>query len=473
MDILFISKRIYLGKGDGFINGGIIVSTEGIIQRILKTSQEVNSYMYNTESESVIDFENLVLMPGLIDTNVHINEPGRKDWEGFLTATKAAAAGGFTTIIDRATNAIPPTTNAATLKSKTSVARGKIFVDVGFWGGIVPGNFDELSELASCGVIGFHCSLHPTNLPEFEHLTKKQVEEAIGTLDDGTIIAFHAEIPNEITGKFNATDDNTRSYDSFLKRRPASMEIEAVKWIANLAESNKTKHFHILNLSAGETIPIIEKSQKNKANLTAETCHHYLTLSSEEVEDCHTEFKTCPPIRTKANQEKLWKAIQDKTINMVVSHHSPATPGAKCLSYGRTRGDFINAWPGIGSLQFGLSIFWTHCRDYGLGLEDVCRVMCESQANMCGIQNFKGKIEEGFDADFCVWNPDEEFLVSPEIIQFRNKANPYMNKKLCGVVHATVVRGLHVFQKYEGFGQPLGKIILRKTNKKIVKFVRL
>ncbi|XP_055846946.1 allantoinase, mitochondrial isoform X2 [Episyrphus balteatus] len=388
MDILFISKRIYLGKGDGFINGGIIVSTEGIIQRILKSSQEVNSYMYNTESESVIDFENMVLMPGLIDTNVHINEPGRKDWEGFLTATKAAAAGGFTTIIDRATNAIPPTTNAANLKTKTSIARGKIYVDIGFWGGIVPGNFNELPELASSGVIGFHCSLCPTNLPEFEYVTKEQVKEAIDKLDDGAIIAFHAEMEKVTTFVPKPNDDNVKSYESFLKTRPPSMEIEAVSWIADLAECNKKKHFHILNLSAAETIPIIEKSQKNKANLTAETCHHYLTLCAEDVEDCHT-------------------------------------------------------------------------------------VMCESQANMCGIQNFKGKIEEGYDADFCVWDPEEEFLVSPEIIQFRNKANPYMNTKLRGVVHATVVRGLHVFQKYEGFGQPLGKVILRKTSKKVVKFVRL
>ncbi|XP_055912602.1 allantoinase [Eupeodes corollae] len=471
MDILFISKRIYLGKGDGFMNGGIIVSTEGIIQRILKSSQEVNSYMYNNESESVIDFENMVLMPGLIDTNVHINEPGRKDWEGFLTATKAAAAGGFTTIIDRATNSIPPTTSAANLKTKTSIARGKIYVDIGFWGGIVPGNFHELAELASCGVIGFQCSLCPTNLPEFEHLTKEQVEEAIGKLDDGAIIAFHAEFQSSTIAKPN--EDNVKSYETFLKTRPSSMEIEAVNWVANLAENNKKKHFHILNLSSGETIPIIKKSQKNKANLTAETCHHYLALCAEDVEDCHTEFKTCPPIRPKANQDLLWKAIQDKTINMVVSDHSPATPGVKCLNYGKTRGDFLQAWPGVASLQFGLSIFWTHCREYGLELEDVCRVMCESQANMCGIQNFKGKIEEGYDADFCVWDPEEEFLVSPEIIQFRNKANPYMNKKLRGVVHATVVRGLHVFQKYEGFGQPLGKVILRKINKKVVKFVRL
>ncbi|KAI9590066.1 allantoinase isoform X2 [Glossina fuscipes] len=474
MDLLFLSKRIYLGTEENFINGGIIVSEDGIIRKVMRTPQEVNSYLYNTESQAVFDFENMVLMPGLIDVNVHINEPGRKDWEGFLNATKAAAAGGFTTIIDRPTNAVPPTTTLAGLRAKTSTARGKIFVDVGFWGGLIPDNLQELSSLLSAGVMGLQCSLSHTAEPvnkEFPAITTGQLHDILCKLDDNVVIAVHAE--SALQQPVAANENEPKRYESFLRTRPSQMEINAVQAITELALKHKKKHFHLLNLSSNEVLSLIKDCKDKGAQLTAETCPHYLSLAAEDIEDCRTEFKTQPPIRSKMNQPALWEAIRTGCLDLIASDHSPATAGPKCLTYGRTRGNFLNAWPGISSLQLGLSIIWTHCQRYGLGMQHIYKSMCENPALLCGLERFKGKIAEGYDADFCIWNPDEEFQVSPDMLQSSIKSTPYTNQRLRGVVHATVVRGLHVYQQYESFGQPLGKILLRKTSQKVVKFVRM
>uniref|UniRef100_A0A1A9W346 allantoinase n=1 Tax=Glossina brevipalpis TaxID=37001 RepID=A0A1A9W346_9MUSC len=472
MDLLFMSKRIYLGTKEGFINGGIIVSEDGIIKKVMHTPQEVNSYLYNTESQAVFDFENMVLMPGLIDVNVHINEPGRKDWEGFSNATKAAAAGGFTTIIDRPTNAVPPTTSLAGLKAKISTARGKIFVDIGFWGGLIPENSQELLPLLRAGVMGLQCSLSRTAEPvnkEFPAITTEQLNNILSKLDDDIVIAIHAEsaLPQPIA----ANENEPKCYESFLRTRPSRMEINAVQAITELALKHRKKHFHLLNLSSSEVLCLIKDSKEKGAQLTAETCPHYLSLAAEDIEDGHTEFKTQPPIRAKSNQPALWEAIKNGCLDIIASDHSPATAGPKCLTCGRSRGNFLNAWPGISSLQLGLSIVWTHCQRYGLGMQHIYKSMCENPALLCGLERFKGKIAEGYDADFCIWDPDEEFQVSPDMLQSANKSTPYANQRLRGVVHATVVRGLHVYQQYESFGQPLGKILLRKTSQKIVKFV--
>ncbi|XP_037939552.1 allantoinase [Teleopsis dalmanni] len=474
MDLLFLSKRIFLGTEEGFTHGGIIVDTEGIIRKVLKSAQEVNSYLYNTESEAVYDFENMVLMPGLIDSNVHINEPGRKDWEGFLLATKAAAAGGFTTIIDRPTNASPPTTSVANLKAKTSTARGKLYVDVGFWGGLIPDNTEEIEALTNAGVMGMQCTLCPSAQPvttEFPAMDRVQLEKAISKIPEDVLIAFHAELP--LTQPIKPNEAEPKMYESYSRSRPISMETDAVQLICELALTNKKKHFHILNISAAETLPIIEQCKRNGGKITSETCPHYLTLAAEDIEDCHTEYKAQPPIRNKQNQKKLWQGLESGCIDLITSDHSPATPGAKCLTYGKARGNFLNAWPGISSLQLGLSIIWTSCEQHGLGLNHIYNLMCKNPAKLCGLEKFKSKIEVGYDADFCIWDPDEDFEVTPDMLYSANKATPYTNKRLRGVVHATIVRGLHVFQKYEGFGQPLGKVLFRKSGKKIVKFVRM
>ncbi|XP_032597208.1 allantoinase [Drosophila grimshawi] len=494
MDLLFLSRRIYLGDGshEAPLHGGIVVDTQGIVRRVLRTSQEVNSYLYNTESEAVYDFGDLVLMPGLIDANVHINEPGRKDWEGFVSATKAAAAGGFTTIIDRPTNATPTTCSVQALKAKTSTARGKIYIDVGFWGGLVPGNGDQLAPLLAAGVIGLQCTLCGSAPPvsdEFAAISEPQLTDALKQLNDQEIeavIAFHAELPELRQVTVLPDESSSKCYANFLGTRPATMELAAVQLICRLATQNQQRRFHIMNLSCAEALPLLADCRRRGAGaqLSAETCPHYLALCAEEVPDCGTEFKTWPPIRERSNQTGLWQALHqpDDGLLMIASDHSAATPGARCLTYGRGRGNFMNAWPGISSLQLSLPIVWTRSRQYEenkeqkpLSLADVHRLMCWQPAELCGLSRFKGRIAEGYDADFCIWNPDEQFTVTAEELYTASKttATPYAGQRLNGVVHATVVRGLHVYQQYEGFGQPLGKVLLRKSSRKVVKFVRL
>ncbi|XP_068159580.1 allantoinase [Drosophila tropicalis] len=492
MDLLFLSRRIFLGDGsqdDATLQGGIIVDTEGIIRKILRTPQEVNTHLYNTESEAVYDFGDLVLMPGLIDPNVHINEPGRKDWEGFVTATKSAAAGGFTTIIDRPTNACPTTVSVSALKAKTSTARGKIYIDVGFWGGLVPGNRDQLQPLLAAGVMGLQCSLcdaaPPVGKEEFAAITESDLKEAINLVDNeaDVVLAFHAELP-VLTKIPPSADSSSKSYSTFLSTRPHAMEVNAIKLISQLAIQNVRHRFHILNLSSAMCLPYLKDAQQKGAQLTTETCPHYLSLSAEEIPDCGTEYKTWPPIREKANQAALWQELRTNAkgaeaeagvISIISSDHSPATPGARCLTYGKGRGNFLQAWPGINSLQLSLPVTWTGSneREKCLTLADIHRLMCLEPAQLCGLSSFKGRISEGYDADFCIWNPDEEFTVAAEDLLASNKATPYNKRRLKGVIHATVVRGLHVYQQYEGFGQPLGKVLLRKSRNKVVKFVRM
>ncbi|XP_017074214.1 allantoinase [Drosophila eugracilis] len=485
MDLLFLSRRIFLGEDsqNSLIHGGIIVDTEGIIRKVLRSPQEVNTYLYNTESESVYDFGDLVLMPGLIDPNVHINEPGRKDWEGFVTATKAAAAGGYTAIIDRPTNATPPTVSVAGLKAKTSTARGKIYVDVGFWGGLVPGNGDQLAPLLNAGVMGLQCTLYGSASPvseEFPAVNEAQLEEALSRLDKDqdegeAVIAVHAELPPSI--EIHPNEEAPREYGTFLATRPPDMEISATQMLCRLACRHPRRCIHIQNASSGDCLPLVEECRRQGGNLTLDTCPHYLALAAEDVPECGTEFKTWPPIRERRNQEKLWKEALKLggAIRMIGSDHSPATPGARALTCGRGRGNFLKAWPGINSLQLSLPVVWTAAnqRGFPLTIADIHRLMCQEPARLCGLSASKGRIAEGYDADFCVWSPEEEFTVGPELLYTATKATPYTGQRLRGVVHATVVRGLHVYQQFEGFGQPLGKVLLRRSGRKLVKFVSM
>ncbi|XP_001354352.1 allantoinase [Drosophila pseudoobscura] len=488
MDLLFLSRRIFLGDGshEAPLHGGIVVDTQGIIRLVLRSPQEVNSYLYNIESEAVYDFGDLVLMPGLIDANVHINEPGRKDWEGFVTATKAAAAGGFTTIIDRPSNASPPTVSVASLKAKTATARGKIYVDVGFWGGIVPGNGDQLAPLLAAGVMGLQCTLCGSAPPvgeEFPSIDGALLEEVLQRLEaeneDEGVIAVHAELPLAVD--IPVDNDATKKYGSFLVTRPPAMEVAAMQQLSRLAQRYPRRRLHALNVSSAEVLATAEACQRAGGQLTVETCPHYLALSAEEVPECGTEFKTWPPIRERSNQERLWRALRPGgVIRMIASDHSPATPGVRCLTGGRGRGNFLKAWPGINSLQLSLPVVWTAGGGRGgarddlpLSLADLHRLMCWQPAELCGLDRFKGRITEGYDGDFCIWSPEEEFTATPEELYTATKATPYAGRRLRGVVHATVVRGLHVYQQFEGFGQPLGKVLLRKSSRKVVKFVRM
>lgn len=246
--------------------------------------------------------------------------------------------------------------------------------------------------------------------------------------------------------------------------------MNAVKQICQLAENHIKTRFHIMNLSTSKALKMIEASKTNGANLSVETCPHYLYFNAETIPELRTELKCVPPIRPSPNSDNLWKAIKSGQIDIISSNHCPSTNAAKCLNFGKNRGNFINSFPGVSSLQFSLSVFWTKAKDHGLGIRDIYKLFCANPAKLCGIDSYKGKIRENYDADFCIWDPEVEFKVIPDLNNSRNKSNPYTDVILKGRVHATVVRGIHVYQVDEGFGQPLGKVIQRKSCKKVVKF---
>jgi allantoinase len=328
-----------------------------------------------------------VLLPGLVDTHVHVNDPGRSDWEGFETATRAAAAGGVTTIVDMPLNSLPPTTTVAALEAKKEAARGKAHVDVGFWGGIVPTNLDDLAALHDAGVFGFKCFLIHSGVDEFPHVTEDELRAALTRLrsrDALTIV--HAEDPHEVT-------EPGPGYQAFLDSRPHAAETHAVTTVVDLASETGAR-LHVLHLSSGEAVRHVRTAKELGLRVTAETCPHYLTFVAEEIGDAATEFKCCPPIRDAANREQLWRALREDLVDLVVSDHSPCTPDLK-------QGDFATAWGGIASLQLGLPAVWTQARQRGHGLADVVRWMAANPADLVGLTR-KGRIAPGADADLVV-----------------------------------------------------------------------
>lgn len=475
MDTLYVSNRIFINSDqypEQFAGGILVSGIDGKVVQIFDKPENVQDYLKDNEAE-VYDFGDLVVMPGLIDSHVHINEPGRTEWEGFYTATKAAAAGGFTTICDMPLNSIPPTTTMANLRTKLNAARGKIFVDVAFWGGVVPGNADELREMIYAGVVGFKCFLCPSGVDEFGHVGEKDLHVALRKMEGtGTVLAFHAEVECKGHEGHHTPEENPKKYQTFLQSRPDQMEAEAIELVSKLSQQYDVP-CHIVHLSAARALPSIRKARSNGARLTVETCHHYLSIAAEDIPDAHTEFKCCPPIRARSNQELLWQAVCDGDINMVVSDHSPSTPGMKLLTSGsKNRGDFLKAWGGISSVQFGLPLFWTNCQKYGLKIPDLIRLLCTEPAKMCGLDSLKGRLEPGYDGDICVWDPEDTFTVTRDIIEFQNKANPYMDRKLRGVVHASFIRGYPVYRQTEKFGAPTGNILLKKVSRRGSKAIK-
>ena len=411
-----------------------------------------------THSEcEVIDLDhNLVIMPGLVDTHVHINSPGRTEWEGFQNATLAAAAGGVTTLIDMPLNSIPPTTTLAGFKTKLDTAANSCFVDVGFWGGVVPGNTAELARMFEAGVVGFKCFLVPSGVDEFPHVTESDLREAMPELTRlGALLIVHAELPGAIKSDSNAAAD----YQTFLTSRPAAAENEAIELMIHLSEEFSTR-VHIVHLSSAEAIPMLRKAQAAGVRITAETCPHYLHFAAEEVPAGATEFKCCPPIRERDNREALWQGLADGTIDFIVSDHSPC-PGEMKL---RASGDFMNAWGGIASLQLRLPIIWTEARRRGCTIQNMTKWLCANPARQVSLETRKGTIAVGNDADLVVWNPDEQFTVAAGALYHRHKITPYEGEVLSGVVQKTFLRGRKIYDKGHFVDQPLGQMLLSETH---------
>ena len=377
-----------------------------------------------------------VLLPGLVDTHVHVHEPGRTEWEGFAAATRAAAAGGVTTIIDMPLNSVPPTVNLDALRVKQEAARGVVHVDVGFWGGAIPGNEADLAPLHAAGVFGFKCFLLDSGVPEFPPLSAAELPGVLTELTGlGALLVVHAEDADAINA---APAPHGSAYADFLASRPRGAENLAIAWLVEQARHTGAR-VHVLHLSSSDALPVIASAKADGVRLTVETCPHYLTFAAEDVPAGATQYKCCPPIRESGNREVLWEALANNVIDLVVSDHSPCTPELKHLQ----TGDFGDAWGGVASLQLGLSAVWTGARQRGLTLTEVVRWMAQRPAELVGLAH-KGRIAVGVDADLVVFAPEEVFTVDAALLEHRHPVTPYDGLELRGVVRETWLRGARI-----------------------------
>ncbi|WP_158888944.1 allantoinase AllB [Amycolatopsis anabasis] len=435
MDLVFKAPRVVL-------DGGEAACSIGVVDGRIAAVEPLDSGL---TGDRVVELgADTVLLPGLVDAHVHVNDPGRSEWEGFETATRAAAAGGVTTIVDMPLNSLPPTVDVAALAVKRESARGRVYVDVGFWGGAIPGNLGDLRGLHEAGVFGFKCFLLHSGVDEFPPLDPAGLEESLRELTAfGGMMIVHAEDADTID---HAPAPDGVHFADFLRSRPPGAENVAIARVIELARRTGAR-VHILHLSSAEAIPLIAEARRDGVAITAETCPHYLSFIAEEIGDGATQFKCCPPIREAANRELLWRGLADGVIDCVVSDHSPCTAELK-------RGDFGAAWGGIASLQLGLPAVWTQARQRGFALADVVRWMAEAPADQVGLAR-KGRIAVGADADFCVFAPDEAFVVDVAKLYHRNPVSAYHGRPLAGVVRGTWLRGKEIT------GEPFGELLVR------------
>ncbi|MFI9551461.1 allantoinase AllB [Nonomuraea endophytica] len=419
-DLVIRSRRVVTPKG---VRAAAVAVRDGKIAA-------VRPHEARTPAAAELDLGEVALLPGLVDTHVHVNEPGRTHWEGFASATRAAAAGGVTTIVDMPLNSLPPTVTPAALAAKRAAAAGQCFVDVGFWGGAVPGNVKELRPLHELGVFGFKCFLSPSGVEEFPPLSLDEVRLALAEIAafDGLMIV-HAEDPALLTEPVGP------SYPEFLDSRPGSAERSAVEQVIRLTRETGART-HILHVSSADCLEPLRAARAEGLPISAETCPHYLTIAAEQVPEGATAFKCCPPIRSAANRDLLWQGLADGVLTCVVSDHSPSPADLKVP-------DFAAAWGGVASLQLGLSAVWTEGSRRGYGLADVTRWMSANPARLARVPG-KGAIRPGYDADLVAFDPEAGRQVDAQTLHHKNPVTPYHGRALRGVVRTTWLRGRRV-----------------------------
>ncbi|HWB41579.1 MAG TPA: allantoinase AllB [Gemmatimonadales bacterium] len=406
-----------------------------------------------------IDAGDALVFPGLVDTHVHVNEPGRTDWEGFATATRAAAAGGVTTLLDMPLNSIPPTTSVPALEAKRAAARGKCAVDVGFLGGLVPGGAGEIPGLHQAGVFGLKCFLCPSGVDEFPPVSVADLTASTPALAEANVLLMvHAESPAALQPGAAASRD-PRSHATWLATRPAAAETEAVRFLIELARSSGIR-VHVVHVSSAATLELIAPARAAGVRITSETCPHYLGFAAEEIPDGATEYKCAPPVRGTAEREALWTALEQGRLDAVVSDHSPAPPESKR----RAEGDFLRAWGGIASLQLRLPAVWTGARARGHAPGRVVEWLCSGPARLAGLEGRKGVIAPGADADLVLWRPEAEFVVEESHLRHRHTLTPWLGRRLAGVVEATYLRGEPVYARGAPDGPPRGRLLVRPNS---------
>lgn len=446
---LFAIQSTRVVTPEGIVSACILIE-DGTILDIVSPDKVPSHTMVHHAGDSVV-------MPGLVDCHVHLNEPGRTEWEGFETGTKAAAAGGSTTICDMPLNSIPVTTTLSALKEKVAAAQNKLEVDCAFWGGVVPGNADSLEILVEAGVKGFKCFLIHSGIDDFPNVTEADLHLAMPILARHKVpLLVHAEL--ECDGSHQDDwSEKSSSYRAFLNSRPRKWENDAINLMIRLCREHNCP-VHIVHLSSSEALPAIRAAKDEGLPFTVETCPHYLTFAAEEITDGDPRFKCAPPIRERENREKLWEAVMDGTIDFIVSDHSPCTPSLKFLN----EGDLQKAWGGISSMQFVLPSVWTQAQKRGIPIQQVSHLLSKKPAELLGMSERKGILAPGYDADIVIWNPEIESRIEPAMIQHRHKVTPYDGMTLMGKVEKTYVRGMVVFENGKLTNGQVGRMLLQQ-----------
>ncbi|HSU28121.1 MAG TPA: allantoinase AllB [Chitinophagaceae bacterium] len=438
------SNRVVMPDG---VRPAVVLIRDGMIVDVI---EDVPENIVETT-----DLGNYVLMPGVIDPHVHINEPGRTEWEGFDTGTKAAIAGGVTMLVDMPLNADPVTTTKRSFELKLESTKGKLHTNCGFWGGVVPGNEKDIEPLIKSGVLGFKAFLTHSGIDEFPNVGERELEKVMPIIaHHGLPLLVHCELSDEI----DRTGKDPRSYRNYLASRPKQWENSAVNMMISLCKKFNCRT-HIVHLSSVGALPMIVKAKNEGLPLTVETCQHYLYFNAEDIPDGNTAYKCAPPIREKANNDLLWEALKNGIIDYVATDHSPAPPAMKETE----SGNFMKAWGGIASIQFALPVLWSAAKKRGHTLSDIAKWLCENPARLPGQEKIRGKIAKGYAADLVAWKPEEIFIVTKELIEHKHKITPYIDKELYGVVQQTWLDGEKVFDRGKFLHLNKGKTILRTS----------